>query len=104
MLRYCGPFLFLFSIPVFYYGLGSAAPLISVALLLAALTGAELLAKRGDSPVEKGGLRFRVLVWLYIPFQLIAILWGVVISEQADTGGFAALAISLGVTTGVFGA
>ena len=32
MLRYCGPFLFLFAIPLFYYGLGAAGPFASVAL------------------------------------------------------------------------
>ena len=74
MLRYSGPFLFLFSIPVFYYGLGAAGPLLSVALLLAALIGAELLARRGDGPAEKDSIRFRLLVWFYIPLQLIAII------------------------------
>ncbi|HWY60385.1 MAG TPA: alkane 1-monooxygenase [Rhizomicrobium sp.] len=103
MLRYCGPFLFLFSIPGFYYGLGPAAPLLSVALLLAALVGAEFLSRRGDAPSEADGTGFRVLVWLYIPLQLIAILWGTVVSAHVGAGGFAALAVSLGVTTGVFG-
>ena len=103
MLRYSGPFLFLFSIPVFYYGLGTAAPLLSVAMLLAALTGAEFLAGRGDASPEKSGAGFRLLVWLYIPLQLVAIIWGTAISEQAGPAGFVALVLALGVTTGVFG-
>jgi hypothetical protein len=103
MLRYCGPFLFLLSIPLFYYGLGPAAPLFSVVLLLAALTGAEFFAARGDGRQPGGQGNFRLLIWLYIPLQLLAIAWGVMISTSASAGGFAALAISLGVTTGVFG-
>jgi alkane 1-monooxygenase len=103
MLRYSGPFLFLFSIPVFYYGLGAAGPLLSVALLLTALMGAELLARRGDGPAEKDSIGFRFLVWFYIPLQLIAIIWGTLLSEQAGAAGFAALVLALGVTTGVFG-
>jgi alkane 1-monooxygenase len=103
MLRYCGPFLFLFSIPFFYYGLGPAAPLFSVALLLLALTGAEFFAPRGDGREAGGEGNFRPLIWLYIPLQLLVIAWGVTISSGASAGGFAALAISLGVTTGVFG-
>jgi alkane 1-monooxygenase len=103
MLRYCGPFLFLFSIPVFYYTLGPIAPLFTVALLLAALTGAEFFTARGDGRQTGSQENFRLLIWLYIPLQLLAIAWGVMISSGASAGGFAALAISLGVTTGVFG-
>ena len=103
MLRYCGPFLFLFSIPLFYYALGPTAPLFSVALLLVALTGAEFVAARGDGSEAGMGRNFRLLIWLYIPLQLFAIIWGVMVSGAASAAGFAALAISLGVTTGVFG-
>jgi alkane 1-monooxygenase len=102
MLRYCGPFLFLGLIPLFYYGIGEGAPLLSVALLLAALTGAELVGQRGDGPPD-GARGFRLLVLLYIPLQLAAIFWGIVVSAHADALTLAALAISLGVTTGVFG-
>jgi len=101
VLRYCGPFLFLFSVPVFYYGLGPAGPFLTVAALLLALMLAEVFSRRGDSPAETGK-GFRLLIWLYIPAQLGALVWGVAISEQAGTG-FAALAVALGVTTGVFG-
>ena len=103
MLRYSGPFLFLFSIPLFYYGLGAAGPFLSVALLLAALVAAEFLAARGDGPQGADGKSFRLLLWLYIPLQLIAAGWGLWISQQTSPAGFLALVVSLGVTTGVFG-
>jgi alkane 1-monooxygenase len=73
-----------------------------VALLLLALTLAEVFSARGDASAETGG-GFRLLIWLYIPAQLAAITWGVVVSGQASSSGFIALAIALGVTTGVFG-
>src|SRR5215467_11453816 len=63
---------------------------------------AETLSPRGDGPVESG-TGFRLLIWLYIPAQLAAIAWGVFVSEEASAKGFAALAVALGVTTGVFG-
>ncbi len=72
MLRFCGPFLFLGSIPAFYYGLGPAAPLLSVALLLAALTLAEVIAPRTDGPVASDGTAPRLLALIYIPLQLAA--------------------------------
>ena len=43
MLRFCGPFLFLALVPALYYAVGSAAPLLTILLLLLALTGAEWL-------------------------------------------------------------
>ena len=43
------------------------------------------------------------MIWLYIPLQLAATIWGVLISEHASAMGFFALALALGVTTGVFG-
>ena len=46
---------------------------------------------------------FRLLVLLYIPLQLAAIVWGIAFTAHADVLTVAALAISLGVTTGVFG-
>jgi alkane 1-monooxygenase len=103
MLRYCGPFLFLLSIPLFYYGGGAAAPLISVGLLLAAPIGAEAIAPRGDGPAPATDRGFRILVLGYIPLQLAANFWGMLMARHDSALGFAALALALGVTTGVFG-
>jgi alkane 1-monooxygenase len=103
MLRYCGPFLFLASVPAFYYGLGPAGPFLSVALLLAALTAAELFAPRRDGPTIGDGAGPRILALLYIPLQLAATVWGLYAVRQTDATGFAALVVGLGVTMGVFG-
>jgi len=104
MLRFCGPFLFLALVPVFYYALGPAAPLLSILLLLLALTGAEWLTGRGDAAGAAENPRgFRLLVLLYIPAQIAVTGWGVWISQQTGTVGFVALVPSVGVTGGVFG-
>jgi len=102
MWRYCGPFLFLAAIPALYYLAGPAAPLASIAVLLLVLCGAEFVAKRTDAP-EVTGRGFRLLVLLYIPLQLIATGWALAVVGETNGLGFAALALSLGVTTGVFG-
>src|ERR1700733_11687011 len=57
MVLYGGPFLLLASIPAFFYGLGVAGPLVTIALLIAALVGAEFVAPRGD--VLKSGMAKR---------------------------------------------
>jgi alkane 1-monooxygenase len=101
-LRFAGPFLFALSIPVFYYGLGPAAPFLTVTLLLAALLGAEVISRRGDGPPSTARL-FRSLPNLYVPVQLGVIAWAVFVARDAGAIVFAALALSVGVTTGVFG-
>jgi alkane 1-monooxygenase len=103
-IRYCGPFLFAASIPAFYYTLGSAAPLLTVAALLVALVGAELISLRGD-PAEPQGAPFwfQLLPFFYIPLQLCVIGWAAVQAGRTGLAGFVALALAVGVTTGVFG-
>jgi len=103
MWRYAGPFLFLAAIPALYYDVGPAAPLLSVAALLAALTGAELVAPRGDVEGRGDPRGFRAMVLAYIPAQVAVTAWALWLSPQAGAWGFWALAFSLGVTTGVFG-
>jgi alkane 1-monooxygenase len=104
MLRFSGPFLFLSLVPVLYYVLGPAAPLLSIALLLLALTGAELLARRGDAvPAMENPRGFRLLVLLYIPAQIAVTGWAVWVSREASVIGFLSLMLSVGVTGGVFG-
>jgi alkane 1-monooxygenase len=104
MLRFSGPFLFLGLVPVLYYALGPAAPLLSIALLLLALTGAELLARRGDArPATENPRGFRLLVLLYIPAQIAVTAWAVRMSGQANAIGFWSLAAAVGATGGIFG-
>jgi alkane 1-monooxygenase len=103
-LRYSGPFLFVLSIPLFYYAIGPVAPLLTIALLLLFLIGAEWLApgarvdnSRGASPA------FRLLLFVYVPVQLSVIVWSAAQAGGVGAAGFASLALAVGVTTGVFG-
>ena len=103
-LRFSGPFLLALSIPVLYDTVGPAAPFLTVLSLLAALIGAELLTRRGDGPALAPAPRyFRMLPNLYVPVQLAIIAWAIAVARTTGGWGFAALAISVGVTTGVFG-
>ena len=103
-LRFAAPFVFAFSIPLFYEGIGPAAPFLTVALLLAALVGAEGISVRGDGPATTRATRlFRLLPVLYVPVQLGVIVWAIAAARHTDAIGFTALALSVGVTTGVFG-
>lgn len=103
-IRFAGPFAFAGSIPLFYYLVGPAAPFLTVALLLVALIGSEWISARGDGPSTATDARlFRLLPNLYVPVQLAVIAWAVAVARHSDGIGFAALALSVGVTTGVFG-
>ena len=55
MIGYGGPFLLLASIPVFYVLLGPCGPLLTIALLLAALIGAEFISPRGPALKKRIG-------------------------------------------------
>ncbi|HWD27522.1 MAG TPA: alkane 1-monooxygenase [Rhizomicrobium sp.] len=101
-LRFTSPFVFAASIPALYYLIGPAAPFLTVVALLIALIGAELIARREQGPEPQGPL-FRALPNLYVPMQLAVIAWAVVVVRHSDALGFAALALPVGVTTGVFG-
>lgn len=101
MLLYVGPFLLLASIPAFYYGLGSAGPLLTVALLLAALIGAELVSPRGHVLRMESRRNFRTLFYVYVPLQLVSIVWA--LWANPTPLGFASLTLGVGITTGVFG-
>jgi alkane 1-monooxygenase len=103
MLRYSGPFLFLASIPVFFYGVGPEGPFATIALLLLALIGFEIFSPRGDVASEEGSRGYRALVFGYIPMQLLLIAWAVGESRATSVPGLIALILSVGITTGVFG-
>ncbi|HEX4302069.1 MAG TPA: alkane 1-monooxygenase [Rhizomicrobium sp.] len=102
-LRFAAPFAFALSIPTFHYLIGPAGPFATVALLLLALIGAEWIAPRGDGPSPPQTPAFRLLPNLYVPVQLGVIVWALAVARASDAVGFAALALSVGVTTGVFG-
>jgi alkane 1-monooxygenase len=73
-------------------------------LLLLSLIGAEAISPRGAVPFAAPQTRtFRWLPNLYVPVQLGVIAWAVGVAPHASGPGFAALALSVGVTTGVFG-
>ena len=106
MVLYCGPYLFLASIPALYYGLGTWTPFLSVASLLAVLVAAEWLSQRGEVPsMNAAPERFRLLPMFYIPCQLAVIVWALIAASDPLLHGiaYAALIVSVGVTTGVFG-
>jgi alkane 1-monooxygenase len=102
--RYAGPFLLVLSIPLFYYAVGPLAPLLTVALLLLLLIAAECLAPGSRVLNSPGASRaFRLVPFVYVPVQLGVIVWSVTQAGDAGGSGFVALALALGITTGVFG-
>jgi alkane 1-monooxygenase len=101
-LRYSGPFLFLASIPLLHAWAG-AAPIATVGLILFALVLTERLSQtQAGAPQAQTG---HLLPILYIPAQLTVILWAAHRAASADATAWeiAALAISVGATTGIFG-
>ena len=102
--RYGWPFLFAVSIPAFATTLGPYGPLLTIALLLLLLVGAEwLLPKRTTGEVRASPAAFRVLPFLYVPVQLGVVGWSVLYVGPLGLDGFLCLALAVGVTTGVFG-
>lgn len=104
ILAYCGPFVMLGSIPVFYAAFGAVGPLLTVALLLLALIGAEAVSARGE-PIAPRQSRhaFRLLAFIYVPLQLIEIVWATNEAMHQSLTGYLALLFSTGILTGVFG-
>jgi alkane 1-monooxygenase len=103
MLLYGGPFLLLASIPLLFYGLGAAGPFATIAVLLALLIGAEFVSPRGDVLKTASTRNFRALFYVYVPLQLVSVLWAADTAAHASPLGFASLCLAVGVTTGVFG-
>jgi alkane 1-monooxygenase len=104
MILYAGPFLLWASIPAFRLVLGPAGPLATIALLLAALMGAEFVAPRGDVlPTKSAPHRYRMLFHVFVPLQLLSIVWATGVAARSSMLGFASLALAVGITTGVFG-
>ena len=103
MIRYVAAFGFSAAIPLLYRW-NPAAPLLVLPAILAALLGAEVLATAGPvARVSSAPLAYRALPYLYIPLQLALIVWATLVSAHAGTIGIAALVVSVGLTTGIFG-
>ncbi|MGN6515278.1 MAG: alkane 1-monooxygenase [Rhizomicrobium sp.] len=103
MIRYAGAFLFSGAIPLLHR-LHPVAPLLILPAILVLLLGSELLARRGAVPAAlRGQATYRALPILYIGAQLALIAWAALAASRADNSGFAALVLSVGLTTGVFG-
>ncbi|HWD49261.1 MAG TPA: alkane 1-monooxygenase [Rhizomicrobium sp.] len=103
MIRYASAFLLSAAIPLLYYW-QPWAPVLILPAILVLLLGAELIARRG--PVATAiapPFAFRMLPLLYIPAQLAVIAWAIFAARNADAIGIAALVLSIGLTTGIFG-
>ena len=101
-LRYSGPFLFLASIPLLH-ALAPAAPFATVGLILFALVLAERFSRSQAAKLQ--GHTGHLLPILYIPAQLAVTLWAAHRAGAPDATAWeiAALTISVGATTGIFG-
>ena len=103
MTRYVAAFLLSGAIPLLYW-LHPAAPLLILPLILFLLLGSELIARRGAVPAAlQAPVSYRLLPLAYIPFQLAIIAWATIASAHADVIGIAALVLSIGLATGIFG-
>jgi len=103
MLVYLRPFVVLGTVPAFSYFAGPAGPLLTVALILLLLMGAEAVSRRGPPPAPGARAMYRLLPVIYVPLQLLAILWAAAAAQRAGGLGFVSLMLAIGVTTGVFG-
>lgn len=103
MIRYVAAFLFSGTIPRLHYW-HPAAPLLILPAILMVLLGAELLSRGGPMPEAiSAPLSYRALPCLYILVQLAVIVWAVMASAHTSALGIAALVVSVGLTTGIFG-
>lgn len=104
MLVYLGPLVVLASVPAFFIAVGPAGPLLTIALLLVFLVGAEAISPRGHAPHPKSvPAIYRALPVLYVPLQLLATVWAIDAASRTNALGFVSLLLAIGVTTGVFG-
>ncbi len=103
MIRYTSAFLLSGAIPLLYRW-HPAAPFLILPAILAILLGAETIAPRGAVPkIAAPPLAYRMLPILYIPAQIVLIVWAIAASAHASALGIAALVLSVGLTTGIFG-
>lgn len=99
-LRFAGPFAFLAAVPISYVWFHSALYAIPIALLVSLLVASYL-----PEPELAESKLSRLLPVLYIPLQLLVIVWAIreASVNRNNMAVFASLAIAVGVCTGVFG-
>jgi alkane 1-monooxygenase len=103
LIRYAGAFLLSGAIPLLYR-LNPIAPVLILPAILFLLLGSEMVARRGAVPAAlQAPVRYRLLPLLYIPAQLALIAWATIVSRHTSMSGIAALVLSIGLTTGIFG-
>lgn len=104
-IRFMGPFGFLLSIPLLYTVSSVAILATPLAVLLALVTMEQIGRNRDPAAITPRSGAFRLLPMLYIPLQLVVIVWAEWMSARAafSSAGVAELAISVGVCTGIFG-
>jgi alkane 1-monooxygenase len=103
LIRYAVAFLLSGAIPLLY-GFNPAAPVLVLPAILFLLLGSEMIARRGAAPeAPRAPATYRLLPLLYIPAQLALIAWATRTASHVGAFGFAALALSVGLTTGIFG-
>jgi alkane 1-monooxygenase len=103
--KYWSPFAFLALVPLGYW-LGGPWTLLLLGVLPLALAGGDWLL--GAEPPSVAGDRpigHRLLPWLYIPLQLIEIVWAGWVVAQPSTDLITAIGLTLstGLAAGVFG-
>jgi alkane 1-monooxygenase len=101
--RYWAPFGFLALVPLGLW-LGGAWTFALALTLPVALTGLDwLLGEGGCAPPPPGA--YRLLPWLYIPLQAVAIVWAAAVVQQPHTTLVEALGLtaSSAAAAGVFG-
>jgi alkane 1-monooxygenase len=104
-LRFSIPFLFLASAPLGFI-LGGAWAYLTLALVPLALCSFDLaLGFEPQADAPPGGLRYRLLPYLYIAAQLAVTVWAAFAIAQPGVTLIAAvgLTLSAGVTAGIFG-
>lgn len=104
-LRFGVPFVFLASAPLGFL-LGGPWAWLTPALTPVMLTTFDwALGVEPGEASESGGLRYRVLPWLYIAAQIGVIVWAAFAISGRGVGPLAAVGVtvSVGVTTGIFG-
>ena len=103
--KYWSPFGFLALVPLGYW-LGGAWTLLLLAVLPLALAGGDwLLGAEPPNVAGEAPIGHRLLPWLYIPLQLIEIVWAgwVVAQPSTDLVTAIGLTLSTGLAAGVFG-
>jgi alkane 1-monooxygenase len=103
--KFWSPFGFLALVPLGYW-LGGAWTFLLLAVLPIALAGGDwLLGAEPPLASDTASIGHRLLPWLYIPLQLIEIVWAGSVIAQPSTDLVTAIGLTLstGLAAGVFG-